>query len=663
MNTRSKALLVLSVLLVLSMVLSACATTTATPETITVEKTVVVPGAAEVTTVVEVVTATPEPEAPVEKTLVVCMGQEPNTLYTLTDSSLVKSAVLEALYDFGVDTRSYQYQPRGLTQLPSFDNGGAAQAEVEVKVGDMVYDAAQDLVVTILPTSTVTLNQLSGPAITNDFAVTPTAKTVQLTVKWELMDGLTWEDGTPVTADDLVFAWETWLSPDTPAAKYTPERSESFTALDAKTAQWVGAKGYTTGTYFLDALPNPLPKHLLGSMTPAQILESEDANRKPLAFGPFKLESWTEGDNITLVKNPTYYLASEGLPNLDKVIYRFIPDVNQAIAQLASGECDIGTQDMAFEGSLPLIKQFESEGLMIPQVVAGTTFEHLDFNSAPMGSLEGDPSVYKGFAGTVKNADGSFIFANPEIRQAISYCIDKQAIVDQATNGAGVVMNVYSPSDHPMYPGDEALNVIPFDPAKGLELLAKNGWSDTDADGVLDDGKGTKLSFVHSTRTNALRQKVTQIVQAQLKDNCQIETTIELIGSEYFDDGPGGLVFGRQYDMGEFAWLTGVEPPCNLYQGNQIPSETFGWGAQNNTGFQNAEFDNACVAASTTLDEAVKKEQHGLAMNLFSQGLPSIILFSRGKIVVTGPNIVGVIMDSTANTEMWNVENFDIAAP
>jgi peptide/nickel transport system substrate-binding protein len=320
------------------------------------------------------------------------------------------------------------------------------------------------------------------------------------------------------------------------------------------------------------------------------------------------------------------------------------------IAQLASGECDLGTQDAAFEGSLPLIRQFEAQGLLIPQVVAGTVYEHLDFDTLPV-------ETYKGFAAAVTNDDGSPIFASADIRKAINYCLDKQAIVDQTTNGAAVVQNVYVPSDHPLYAGDENLTIIPFDPAKGLEILAANGWTDSDADGILDKN-GVPFSFVHSTRTNALRQKVTQVVQAQLKENCMIETKIELIGSEYFADGPEGLVFGRQFDLGEFAWLTGVEPPCTLYWTAAIPAEGQ-WGGSNDTGWSNADFDAACSAASSTLDEAVKAEQHALAQKIFSDYVPSIVLFARAKICVTRPEIVGVIMDPTANSELWNVENFD----
>jgi peptide/nickel transport system substrate-binding protein len=382
------------------------------------------------------------------------------------------------------------------------------------------------------------------------------------------------------------------------------------------------------------------------------MLQDETVNRDPLAFGPFKVDEWIAGDRISLSKNPTYYRASEGLPKLDKLIYRFVPDTNQLIAQLASGECDLGTQDAAFEGSLPLIRQFEAQGLLIPQVVAGTVYEHLDFNTLP---VEG----YTGFAASVKNADGSPIFANVEIRQAIAYCLDKQAIVDQTTNGAAVVQHVFIPADHPLYAGDENITILPFDPAKGMELLAKNGWTDSDGDGWLDDGKGNKFSFVHSTRTNALRQKVTQVVQAQLKENCMIETSIEFYGAEFFADGPDGPVFGRQYDLGEFAWLTGVEPPCNLYNTSSIPQDG-NWGGQNNTGWSNAEFDAACGAANSALDEAVKAEQHAKAQKIFSDNLPSIILFARAKILVTRPEITGVVMDATANSELWNVENFDI---
>ncbi|GJQ36466.1 MAG: peptide ABC transporter substrate-binding protein [Anaerolineales bacterium] len=600
--------------------------------------------------------------APAEpKVMVACLAQEPSTLYMYSESALVKSFVLDAIYDGyagplgGYDARTYDYQSV-YYNLSTFDDT-AEQNTIEVGVGDVVYDPAQDAAVELAAGMTISMNQAEGDPVEVTVEEGQKYPIVQIVTAFTLADGMTWEDGTPVTTADVQFSYDVGASPDTPSVKYFyTTQTQKIEIVDDSTYKYYFMPGYTSGTYFVDGMIHPLPAHVYGEggsnpLTPAEMLADESVNRAPLAFGPFKMVEWVAGDHLTVEKNPTYWRAGEGLPKLDTLIYRFIPDTNQLIAQLASGECDFGTQDAAFEGSLPLIRQFEAEGLMVPQVVAGTVFEHLDFNTKPVES-------YTGAAATLKASDGSLLFQNVDFRHAIAYCIDRQAVVDAATNGAAVVQHTYTASDHPLYAGDDNITVYEFDPEKGKELLAGLGWTDSDGDGILDSG-GQKLSFIHSTRVNPLREKVTQIVQAQLKDNCGIETKIELIGSEYFADGPDGLVFGRQYDLGEFAWLTGVEPPCTLYISSQVPSAELGWGNSNNTGFENADFDAACNAATQALDEATKAAEHAKAQAVFTEYLPSLPLFARAKILVTRPNVVGVLMDPTANSEFWNVENFD----
>jgi peptide/nickel transport system substrate-binding protein len=638
--SRNRTMMVLGLLVVAGMLLAACG-----------PKTEVTPG----TVVTDVPT---QPAAP--KTFVVCMAQEPADLNVFTDTALVKAAVLEAVYGWGLDTRSYTYQAEGLEKVPSFSDGDAQTIEIEVTIGDTVYDAATDNVVTIAADAKISLNQADGSILVVDFAVTPTAKTVKQSVTWKLMDGLVWEDGTPVTTDDVLFAWSIASSPDSPIGKYTIERTESFTASDDKTFTWVSMPGYTSGTYFFDALINPMPKHIYGEggsrpLTVAEMMTDEEFNRRPTAFGAFKVEEWVAGDHITLVKNPTYWKASEGLPKVDNLVFRFIADTNQLVAQLASGECDLGTQDAAFDSVMPAIKDYQAQGLMTVQIVAGSSFEHLDFNALPIDG-------YTGFAGSVKNADGTPIFANPEIRQAISYCIDRQAVID-AAGGVGIIQYTYTNPTAPLYAGDSNVVIYPFDPAKGLELLANNGWTDTDGDGILDNGNGQKLSFVHSTKMNNMRQLTTQNIQQQLLENCKIETTIAGYGSEYWDPGPDGLVWGRQYDLGEWTTSTGVEPPCNMYITTQIPNEVNGWNSNNAAGFSNADFDAACTLALNTTDPVIKQQQHALAQKIFSELLPVIPLFNRAKICVVASGVEGVIMDPTANSELWNVENFDLSTP
>ena len=117
---------------------------------------------------------------------------------------------------------------------------------------------------------------------------------------------------------------------------------------------------------------------------------------------------------------------------------------------------------------------------------------------------------------------------------------------------------------------------------------------------------------------------------------------------------------GRRTDLGEFAWLTGVEPGCDLYLSTQIQGPDNGWAGQNQTGFTNAEYDAACNQAIQSLPgEDAYTEGHLEAQRIFGEELPVVPLFLRLKLAATRPDMCNFIMDPTANSEMWNVENFD----
>ena len=154
MRNNKNVMVALALVAIASMLLAACGG----GQPVEVTRIVEVAG----TPQVEVVTATPEPKPVEPKTMVVCMAQEPQTLYVLSESALVKVAVLEAVYDApgGFDLRSYDYQAVAFTKLSNFDDGDAKKEEVEVKVGDMVYNAADDSVVEITKETKVTLNQV-----------------------------------------------------------------------------------------------------------------------------------------------------------------------------------------------------------------------------------------------------------------------------------------------------------------------------------------------------------------------------------------------------------------------------------------------------------------------------------------------------------------------
>jgi len=583
----------------------------------------------------------PPPAKP--KVLVVCMAQEPDTLYGYGGSMLASTAVQHAFREFPYTSLTYAYQPVLVEKLPNLKDGDAVLNDVDAKEGDIVADAKGDVITLTVTTPPLKLKDKDG----KEFDYTGgTVKLPQLVVTFKFKDGLKWEDGQPVTADDSVFSYELGKSPDTPVAKFAYDRTASYKATDDRTVVWTGIPGWLDATYFINVW-TPYPRHAYGKLTPAEMLKDEGATRKPMSNGPFKMVEWVQGDHITLDKNPNYWRAKEGLPHFDKVIYKFIKDTNQLLAQLLAGECDIGTQDAAFDSQAPFLLQAEQKGLIKPYFVTGTSFEHLDFNIEPV-------PTYKGFA-------ANKVFADKTIRQAFAYCIDRKAIIDQVLFGKSYAPNVYIPKEHPLYAGDENLTVYNFDPAKGKALLEAAGWKDTDGDGIVDKGgKPFKVTY-GTTSGNKLRESVTQIIQAQLKDNCGIGVDLYYKPSrEWFADGPEGPLFGRQYDLGEFAWLTGVEPPCDLYITSQIPNEVNGWGAQNNAGYSNAAYDAACQQQLGTIDADQKAKFAKEAQKIFSEDLPVLPLFLRLKIAATRADLQNFKMDPTENSELWNIEELDL---
>ncbi len=642
-----------SALAVLSLVVGACRTPdplpTLAPSNTPTQSVRVVPET-QVVTVERVITATPAPTAAPSDRLVVCMLQEPTSLNPAISSLPATLAVQQAISDGLIDSQSYQYQPVAFTKLPSVPDGDAAIETVTVAVGDRVFDAGTGQVVTLAPGSRVTLNQADGPAISADFGQISTTTTVQQWAQWTQAPGMTWEDGTPVTSADAVFAFEVAGSPETPTRPDFVAATAAYEAVDDQTVRWTGLPGYATPSYFLNHA-GFLPKHAYGHLTPSEMLVDPQVNRDPLAYGPFTVSEWVPNDHITLARNPTYWRAGEGLPRLSELVIRFVPDTNRLIAQVASGRCDAATQDGAFSNQLALIRQLEVEGLLAANLAAETIFEQMAFNTAPAPS-------YTGFAATAHGANGQPVFSDPRVRQGLAHCLDRQAIIDQALNGAGLPQQTFAPSDHPLYVGDANVATYDFDPAAGLALLEAAGWVDTDGDGILDDGRGTQFSFVYSTRNSTRRQAVTRLVQDQLAVNCHVEVAVELYGPEYTDPGPNGLVLGRRFDVGQLAFRTGTEPPCTLYASWSIPNEVNGWEALNLASYSDADFDAACLAAQRPGTPAEKAAQHAQAQQIWAEALPAIVLYAPARVVITRPGVENFLVNSTAVSDLWNVENF-----
>lgn len=649
LKNRKSALIAVFVLLGV-LALAACQPET---ETVTVEVTRVVTETVveegETVEVTRVVTETvteiveveaevePEPEMP--KDLIICMAQEPATLYVNGGNMLAQSAVYHAIREDSFTTLSFGYQSVGVDKVPSLADGDAVINSVEVAAGDTVLDSAGEPAT--LEDGVEVTNSAGETVVFDGTPVMMDQLVVDFTMKARV-----WSDGTPASADDSVYGFEIQSDPDTPTSKYTIERTASYEATGDMSTRWTGIPGYKDSTYFVNFW-EPQPRHAWSSFSAAELLEAEESSRLPIGDGAFAIDEWVAGDSIRLSPNPYYYRADEGLPRLDSLTYKFIPDTNQMVAQLLSGQCDIGTQDGMDVGQSPFLIEAENNGLLVPYFQTGTVYEHIDFGV----------NSYGDYGDGIGRPDW---FETANVRQAMTMCTDRQSMVDNILYGRSEVIHTYIPSVHPLYPSD--LTEWPYDVEAGNAMLDEAGYVDSDGDGFREDPiTGVPFKVTLGTTTgNEMRQQLTQIFKENMID-CGID--VELYyqpSSEWFADGPDGVLFGRRFDLGEFAWLTGVEPSCSLYMGSSITGpeeEGFGgWGNSNDTGWANEAFDAACNRALSALPgTADYSEGHLEAQRIFSQEVPVIPLFLRLKVAAARPEVCNFGVDPTQNSELYNI--------
>jgi len=589
-------------------------------------------------------TSTPTPVPP--KELTVCQAEEPNTLFVYGNPSRAARQVLEAIYDGPIDTRAYQFQPVLLEKLPSLADGESAVRTVPVAQGTKVVDV-NGLAVDLVPG--VSVLDAEGQQVTFEGSGEVVTMT-QMAVTFTLRAGVTWADGKPLTAGDSRYSFELAGAFESPALRLLHDRTQSYDAVDERTVVWTGIPGYREAFYF-QVFYHPLPRHVWGSVGAEQLLNAQVAHRKPLGWGPFAVEEWVEGEQITLVRNPHYFRASEGLPYLDRVIFRFVPDLRQALDLLTAGECDLITQDVIESGDLtPLLKAAEAGTVQLISSPS-TEWEHLDFGIR-----------------LVEWVSRPGFFKDAQVRHAVALCTDRERIVREVlAYGEAAVAHSYVASEHPLYAGDQ-LYRWDYDVASGQALLDEVGWRDEDGDGIREAHgvpgitSGTPFSVTLLTTTEHPAREQTARILSENLAACGIGLAVEYLPPEkFFADGPEGLVFGRQFDLALFSWLNGLDAPCGLYLSGQIPGPENWWATSNDPGYTSADYDAACLAA---LDEFPGTQAyarfHVEAQRIFSYDLPALPLYFVPKMVAVRPGVSGVALDPSEYLELWNIEAFDV---
>jgi peptide/nickel transport system substrate-binding protein len=625
-------------------------------------------------------TLVPTPTAP-PRILTICMADEPETLFIYGGRSLAQSHVLEAIYDGPVDLLGYEYQPVILEKLPRLDEDDAVLVPVSVAAGDWVVNEAGQLV------------KLNQGEIVRPFGCQSETCAIawngeelqmaQLSATFTIIEGLKWSDSTPLTAVDSVFSYQIARQCEEEFGSCgalglanrpggdTTARTASYEALDGRRVRWTGVPGFLDAAYQTNFYL-PLPEHQLGGRDLQDLLSTRGANQEPLGWGAYIITDWIPGEYISLRQNPLYFRAEEIPARFDQLLFRFIgQDAERNLEALTSGGCDLLDQSAAqvyLSDGIAEIQQLEEAGDLLNYVVAGPEWEHADFGIQPLSYDDGyHPGV-----------DRPDFFSDVRVRQAFALCMNRQKINSEVLSGLSVAPDSYLPAEHPLF--SPTVRRYEFDLETGSQLLEEAGWLDDDGDpgtprvargiqGIID---GTPFSVVYATSTALQRQAAGEILADSLAE-CGIQ--LELLfapAGEVFAPGPQGPVFGRQFDLTQFAWGTGPEPLCALWNSEQVPGDPnlkdendearfpFGWSGVNETGFRDQAYDQACDLALDTLPaQPGYLEAHQAAQDIFSQQLPVIPLYRHLKLAISRADMCGVLLDASNISEMWNIENFN----
>jgi len=320
-------------------------------------------------------------------TIVIGMTQEPDSMWQAVSSMAARALVSKAVGDLGggdnariYHQRNYDFQPWLQDQLSTIEAGLATNNDVEVAAGDIVYDKSGQPVP--LEEGTVLFDS-EGNEVTWDGSSPLTMK--QLVVTYPFQD-YTWSDGEPGKIADFELSYKIDCDQTGGALGYVTCESIKGVefATDAISYTVTYVPGVQSPTYFLPPF-GPYPSHQvlsdgrnLADVPAAEWATLPEIAEKPLSWGPYMVTDWIKGQSLTLAKNP-YYAGEVATPN---VIFVFVADGNQAVAQLINGDVDfLDDSTLGAGAEVQTVIDAAKSGAPVQYEIAGSpTWEHIDIN-------------------------------------------------------------------------------------------------------------------------------------------------------------------------------------------------------------------------------------------------------------------------------------------
>jgi peptide/nickel transport system substrate-binding protein len=440
----------------------------------------------------------------------------------------------------------------------------------------------------------------------------------QLAQRWEWTDPLTlvfhldprarWQDGPPVTAEDVAFTFAAYTDTAVDAADRGTLLAHiaSVTAQDSLTAVFHFRDRYPEMFYDAVFHMRILPAHQLRNV-PTGTWRTAEFGRKPVGAGPYRFVRWTPGQSLELAADSGFFL---GRPHLRRLVWRFAGDLNVAITQVVAGEAD------AVEVLLSPtnIERARNSGHLTLYPYAGPTYTFLRFNLRASGdSLRPHP-----------------IFADRDVRRALVLATDRERMCQSVFSGNAKVPPGPMPQSW-AWLWVPQLTVPAYDTAQAARLLAARGWRDSDNDGVRDRG-GRKLSFHLSVpSTSPPRIQYAQLLQEALK-SVGVEVVIDQMESTTLQE----RLRASGFDAALESWFADPTPS------SAAPGIWGTHGASNFGHYISPAFDRQVATAASAATPDAARTSWIAAFGTLEQDAPGIMLYSVDNIAAIDSRVTDV---------------------
>jgi peptide/nickel transport system substrate-binding protein len=435
-----------------------------------------------------------------------------------------------------------------------------------------------------------------------------------LTYTFHIRPNIRWSDDQPFTAEDARFTFDLIRDPKN-ASPYKSNFNQiaSIDVVDPMTLR-VRLQAPSC-PFLLNAMSMPIvPQHALAGSAD---LTTDPFNSNPTAgSGPFVFKERQKGDHITLVANSNYW---RGKPKFDQWILKVVPDANVEALQLKTGEVDYSIVQP------DAMQDLQQAGLDVKPYF-GRGFDFLTYNEARP------------------------LFQDARVRQALTYALDRNQIVDQVLFGQGQVVNTPIPTVSWAFDAGVPAFAYNLDMAK--QLLADAGWT-PGSDGILQkDGKPFQFEL-DTNSGNKVRAADTVIAQAQFK-KLGIDVSLNTLELSAFNQKTRQQ---RDFDAVVFGATVDIDPDQAALWSDQSAN------GQNFIGYSNPTVDETLKQAATVpgCGQADRAQLYQQFQETLAKDQPYTLLYTRKLLLAVNKRVQGVDPSAWAGNE-FNIQNWTVAS-